>query len=292
MPCLKLMNAIKLIALTIVTSFFFSTAASAKEVHVWDKTPIEIKLKVDEERIIHFPSNIKLGMTPAFKNLISTSNAAGTLYIKANNEFGKNRVFATLDNGEKLILDFFAVGDTSGEKLEDFEIIHPKAVKNKTIEFNKGSAPSKTSNRASNNVTIKQLLQYVTIDLYGPSRLLPNLAITTSKIKTKLNLDHVFINRSAGLFDLHAYKEYRSFNYTITAIQLRNRTPHAQYVVLTDVYPAMIANSSYETYVGPRSDDADSRDTTTFFIVTKKPLKEYDFYAMKKVIEQEGEKDE
>lgn len=280
------MRKLKQISLFIITSILFTFNVSAKEVHVWDKTPIEIKLQLNKERVIRFPSNIKLGMTPAFRNVITMSNAAGVLYIKPNSIFNKTRVFATLDNGEVLLLDLFSVDDGDQGNLGEFEIVHIKSIENKASKFNSGKSNTEvtygSSRHTSNEITIKDLIQYAVIDLYGPKRLLPVLpSVVSSEIRKPLNLKHVFINRSAGLFDLEAFKQYRTMNYTITAINLRNRTAYPQDVVLTDVYPAMLVNSSYETYVEPRSNNKNNRDSTTFFIVTKKPLNEYSFYAMK-----------
>lgn len=286
----KDMNAIKVIALMIMTNIIFSSNSWAKEVHIWDKSPIEIKLQKNVERIIQFPSNVKIGMSPALRSKLTMTNAAGVLYIKPTDVFDKTRIFATLDNDEILILDMFSVDDGKGEPLGQFEIIHPNAVAEKKAEFNgeQGGEQQQqqqsvsTQPSSSTGATIKELLQYAVIDLYGPYRLLPTKSsIVPSEIKRPLNLEHVFIKRSAGLFDLKAFKQYRTANYTLTAIQLRNRTAYNQNIVLTDVYPVMLVNSSYETFVKPRSNDPMQRDSTTFFIVTKKPLTEYSFYAPK-----------
>lgn len=254
-----------------------TNTANATEVHLWDKKPIEIRLEVGKERIVTFPSNAKLGMSQDFSSKIRFTNAAGTLYIKALQAFNKTRVFATLDNGEMLLIDFFAVRPSKdNEAPEEFKIVHPDAVE-KASEGLKKSQEEIDEN--SKSITIKQALQYAVIDLYGAKRLLPNLAITESEIKNPLNLKHVFINGSSGLFDLTAFKQYRTSKYTVTAIHLRNKTYHKQYIRLVDVYPAMLVSSSFDTYVEARTDDPMQRDSTTFFIVTSKPLREYGFYS-------------
>lgn len=251
--------------------------ANATEVHLWDKKPIEIRLEVGKERIITFPSNAKLGMSQDFAGKIRFTNAAGTLYIKALQAFNKTRVFATLDNGEMLLIDFFAVRPSKGNDApEEFKIVHPDAVEKASEGLKKSEQEVEENSRS---ITIKQALQYAVIDLYGVKRLLPNLAITESEIKKPLNLKHVFINGSAGLFELNAFKQYRTTNYTVTAVHLRNRTHHKQYIRLVDVYPAMLVSSSFDTYVEARTEDPMQRDSTTFFIVTKKPLREYGFYS-------------
>ncbi|MBD0788035.1 DUF3438 family protein [Vibrio sp. Y2-5] len=269
------------VVLILLFTCLTSVAANATEVHVWDKKPIEIQLEVGKERIIFFPSNVKFGMSPDFRSKIKLSNAAGTVYIKPMQAFNKTRVFGTLDNGERLVLDFFSVRPQGNDVPEDFKIVHPAQVKeaSESLGTQSTEAEAVAVGGSSKAVTIKDLLQYANIDLYGPARLLPNLPITEKKVTKPLNLKHVFINRSAGLFELEAFKQYQSMNYTVTAIHLRNKTSRRQYINLTDVYPAMLVDSSHHSFVEARTSDPSQRDSTTFFIVTNKPLSDYSFYA-------------
>ncbi|MDN2483942.1 DUF3438 family protein [Vibrio agarivorans] len=255
--------------ISILAFLALSMSVSATEIAVWDKTPIEVRFEVGKERLVHVPGNVEVQQTSTFRNNVQFYNAAGTLYITPYSEFPKQRMKLRLESGEIIYVDFFAVTSESEAKQEDFKIIHKSEVEAASKAF--GITPQERQ-----GITVKQILQYAHIDKFGVPRLKPNLPITETEINSPLNLDLLFIGRSAGLFDLNAIKQYRSQQYTVTAIHLQNKTSIKREIKLKDLYPAMIAASPHHFTVEPAGHLGDE---TILFVVTNKPLSEYAIYS-------------
>lgn len=240
----------------------------ATEIVVWDKTPIDIRLEVGKERLIHFPSNVMLALTPELNRSIRKYNISGTLYLTPKSAFPKQRIQVQLDSGERMLINLFST-EASEEALEPMKVIHQKDVK-KTEKIY-GLEPESKKGK-----TVKQIVQYAHIDLFGVPRLKPNIHVTETDIKVPLNLDLLFGGRSAGVFQLSPIKQYRTQYYTVTAILVQNRTSKVREVLYTDLYPSMIAASVHNLLLGPKGT---LYDKTIMFVITKKPLSEYAVYS-------------
>ena len=68
-----------LVALLIATSF--SAFAEAPERVLWDKTPISVHIQLGEERIIHFPDDIRYWLPDSIQRKVTVLAANGVLYI-------------------------------------------------------------------------------------------------------------------------------------------------------------------------------------------------------------------
>ncbi|EMY6611310.1 DUF3438 family protein [Vibrio parahaemolyticus] len=245
-----------------------SLNAFSTEIAVWDKTPIQVRLEVGTERLIHLPSNVDLGIPENIRPLIRDYNAAGTLYLTPKKPFQKTRFHLVTESGERIFLDVFATEGT-GEPLEDLKVIR-KADMEKTSKVY-GLEPQERK-----GLTVKEILQYAHIDLFGVPRLKPKINVAESYIKKPLRLDLLFGGRSAGLFELNAFKQYRTQSYTVTAILLTNKSSKPREIKYTDLYPSMIAASVHHLVVGPAGT---VYDETVLLVVTKKPLSEYAVYS-------------
>ena len=67
---------------------------------LWDKTPINVALSINKERIIHFPTDVRYWVPEFLNDKISILSANGVLYIEAHETFDKTRIrVQALDNG-------------------------------------------------------------------------------------------------------------------------------------------------------------------------------------------------
>ncbi|MFC5079631.1 hypothetical protein VTH8203_00848 [Vibrio thalassae] len=254
-----------------VVFVFSMTQASATEVLVWDKKPLSIRLEVNQERLIEFPDNISIEIPNKLRSRLRVSAAAGVMYITPIAEFPKTRIDIRLASTNELIfVDLFAVEPTGELSQGSVKVVTMKEVKKKQKEDTDLIAQS-------TSLTIKDLIQHASHDFYAPSRLKDNSKpIVETRIKSKLNLDLLFMGRSAALFDLQPMKQYRTSRYTLTAILVTNRTAKRQPVIFADMYPSFIAASSQHANVGPAGGLAQS---TVLYLVTERPLSEDSVYA-------------
>ncbi|TDR72550.1 DUF3438 family protein [Photobacterium lutimaris] len=263
-------NLIKKIAFIATLSLTVITPSlQATEIHVWDKKPIEIRLEVGKERLVHFSDNVMLEAPQEVVDKVQVYSAAGTLYLKPKQQLGKTRAWAVLNSGEKIFLDIFAVRPKD-EELDDIKIIHSDEMA-QTKEVFGLSTPVATG------VTVQQLVQYASIDLYGVQRLVPQLPVVESEVTGELDFTVLFGGGSAAMFDVKPLKQYRTANYTLTALLITNRTQWPQQVIYTDVFPAHIAVSSQHIDVGPVNSITES---TTLYMVTDRPLRENSVFAV------------
>lgn len=253
--------------LFLLTSF----SAMSTEILVWDKKPLSIRLEIGKERIIEFEDNIEIEMTSNVHSRLKIDAAAGVAYLTAIESFPKSRISVTLvATNERIFIDLFAIESDSNQELDLIKVISNDTKLEKEHQKNQHF-------KQSVNITIKELVQYASHDFFAPTRLkLNNLLIQESIINQKLNLDILFLGRSAGLFDLKPLKQYRTLNYNLTAIVLTNKTSEKQMILYKDIYPNFIAVSSQHKDVGPVGSNSQS---TILYLVTEKPLADDATYA-------------
>lgn len=256
------------LTLLVVSSF----SAQATEILVWDTKPLKLRLEVSKERIVVFPDNIEIAMPEQVLKRISISSSAGKAYITAKAPFPESRIEVTLVSTNEIVyIDLFSVVPNNDRELEIVKIITNKEQKENTKrkdEFFKDSA----------GITIKELIQHASHDFFAPSRLkITNRPIRESVVRQNLNLDLLFMGRSAALFKVKPLKQYQTTRYTLTAILITNRTATKQMIVYRDMYPNFEAVSSQHKDVGPIGSLGES---TVVYLITKRPLSEDPIYAI------------
>ena len=69
-----------------------SVLAASPERVLWEKVPISVHIQKGEERIIHFPDEIRYWLPDSIKQKVSVIAASGVLYIQSFEEFPKTRI--------------------------------------------------------------------------------------------------------------------------------------------------------------------------------------------------------
>lgn len=255
----------KYLAIFMMAMFSFNVFAT--EVLVWDKKPLEIRLEVNKERIIEFPDNISMAIPNKVLNRMRVDSSAGNAYFIPRAPFPKARIKVTLvSTGEVIWAYIFAEESSNEMPLPNVKVI--------TNEEKIADDESRQKLFAkSGQVSKKQLTQYATHDFFAPPEFKKmDLPIQESPILRPLNLELMFTGRSAGLFDLQAVKQYRTQNYTLTAIVLTNRTNEVQPIIFSDLeVNGYLAASSQHINLMPRGTDGQS---SVLYYITDKPLSE------------------
>ncbi|WP_426639694.1 TIGR03749 family integrating conjugative element protein, partial [Escherichia coli] len=89
-----------------------SLTAQADELMKWERIPLNIPLKVGQERVIFADKNVRVGFPPALNGKLRVQSTGGAVYLKADSAFPQTRVqLQDVESGEMILLDV-----TAGEK--------------------------------------------------------------------------------------------------------------------------------------------------------------------------------
>ncbi|QHM72634.1 TIGR03749 family integrating conjugative element protein [Mixta intestinalis] len=100
-PSLSLMPAAALVS-----------PAQADELMKWERIPLQIPLKVGQERVVFVDKNVRVGFPPALNGKLRVQSTGGAVYLKADGNFPQTRLqLQDVESGEVILLDV-----TAGEK--------------------------------------------------------------------------------------------------------------------------------------------------------------------------------
>ena len=77
-------------ALAIAASI--ATSAHAIEILRWDRLPLAVPLKVDQERVIFIDRNVRVGVPASVGNRLRVQSAAGAIYLRASEPIEPTRL--------------------------------------------------------------------------------------------------------------------------------------------------------------------------------------------------------
>ena len=92
---------------------------------VWNKAPIAIPLVVSEERLVHFPDSVSIGLPQSLTPFLRSQSINGTLYLLARQPFETTRVMVRSEtDGPIYVLDISASpGGSDSRSLPDVQIL-------------------------------------------------------------------------------------------------------------------------------------------------------------------------
>lgn len=246
--------------------------AAATDVLVWDKKPLEVRLEVGKERLIEFPDNILFGLPTKLTTRLKLDSAAGVAYLTPLTTFPKTRVPVKLATTNEIIfIDLFAAEADGDAPMDLVKIISNK-------ERKETEQKEQARFEESGSISLKDLVQYASHDYFAPPRLRQEaLSMQISEVTTPLDLRLLFGGESAGLFDLKPLRQYRTLDYTLTAIMVTNRSDSPQNIVFSDIKADYVTVSSQHLSVGPKSS---STQSTMLYFVTNQPLSEMSSFTM------------
>lgn len=197
------------VALLMATSF--SVFAEAPERVLWDKTPISVHIQMGEERIIHFPDDIRYWLPDSIQRKVTVLAANGVLYIRAVERFPVTRIRVQgLNDQQVYLLDIYA----SEQAMTTPEMVV--------------MTPETTTNRNSEVVGVQptedwrvRLTRHAARQLYAPER----LSGADSAIKrVPLDMVSAIPLVRGGVLESVPIASWRAQGLTVTAIKLNNLT--------------------------------------------------------------------
>lgn len=257
--------------LSVALLIFASTiVAAAPERVQWDKRPIAVHIQQGQERIIHFPDEVRYWLPDSIQHKVSVLAANGVLYIRALETFPSTRIrVQSLHDQQVYLLDI-----TSS---------HADTVSDTLIVMTQDSTRNLSRDSEGSMVTDDwrvRLTRYAARQLYAPARLSggdPAIKRVPLAITSPIPLIR------GNLIEAIPIASWRAHDLTVTAFKLRNTTHQSYRLQFENVdspntlaIHALIrgrwqtATLQHHT-LGPSGQET---DTTTLYLVSDRSLPE------------------
>lgn len=237
------------------------TNADAPERVVWRKTPIFVPLTVGEERLIHFPDAVSIGLPTSLTPLLRSQSINGTLYLLAKQPFDTTRVLVRSETGGPVyVLDVSAAPKSADRApLPDLQV-HLETPKTKD-----SATFAALANTNSTSWGYVALTRYAAQQLYAPQRLLPN-AVGVVAVPVRVEPVPLVRGGQVEAVPVAAWKAGRQY---VTAVRLTNRTQQAMVLDPRELRGAWLAATFQHNRLLPSGTDA---DTTAVYLVSDRPF--------------------
>lgn len=235
-----------------------NAASEATERIEWKKIPIQLDLKVGQERRIEFPASVRVGVPGNLQAMLRTQSVNGVVYLLAHQAFESARVLIRETTGDQIyLLDVVA----SNESLQN----HPLQVFVKREgELDDSKTPA-NHNKVLPTFSYVELIRFAAQQLYAPTRLLRNRAgiVRTSLVRNPVDLVR------GGAINARPLVAWRAGQYYLTAVQLSNRTRQPQVLDPRNLRGTWLAATFQHHRLLPAGDEA---DTTAVYLISARPF--------------------
>lgn len=228
----------------------------------WKKAPIRLDLRVDHERLVHFPASVKVGVPARLQPLLRAQNVDGTVYLLARGAFAATRLMVReVDSGQIYLLDLSASQD-KGQ-------IHPVqiyAAERTHAESEQADAPAGRGHHTGlPQYGYVALTRFAAQQLYAPGRLLQD---TPGIVRIPVARDPVDLVRG-GAIQAAPLVAWRAGNLYLTAVKLSNRTHKPQILDPRHLRGAWLTAAFQHNRLLPAGDEA---DTTAVYLISARPF--------------------
>ena len=183
--------------------------ADASERVLWDKRPINVHLQVGNERIIHFPDDVRYWLPDTVKRHVSVLAANGVLYIRAMEPFPTTRLRIQGLNDQQIYLLDITASEVAA--VSDELIVMTK-------ENTRNRSKEATAYRTTEDWRIR-LTRYAAQQLYAPERLVDgDSAIKRIPVESKTSVPLI----RGGLIETVPIASWQGHGLTVTAVRVRN----------------------------------------------------------------------
>lgn len=223
----------------------------------WRKVPIELQLRVGEERLVHFPGAVKVGVPAKLQPVLRTQSVSGTVYLLAHQAFGPSRlVVRATESGRIYLLDVSA--SETGGSVAPVEIHDPD-----------GSAPDAGHDRSRpagvSTLGYVALTRFAAQQLYAPSRLLRNLP---GVVRVPVHREPVALVRG-GAVEAVPVAAWRTGDRYLTAVKLTNKAVLPRTLDPRALRGTWLTATFQHNRLFAAGDEA---DTTALYLISARPF--------------------
>lgn len=235
------------------------SASNTPERIVWNKAPIAIPLVVSEERLVHFPDSVSIGIPQSLTPLLRSQSINGTLYLLARQPFETTRVMVRSEtDGPIYVLDISASpGGSDSRSLPDVQILLESP--------QEAGAAESTPNNRSLSLGYAALTRYAAQQLYAPTRLIPR---QSGVVAMPVNAEPVDLVHGAKVEAVPVAAWKVGLKY-VTAVKLTNRTQRPLVLDPRELRGSWLAATFQHNRLLPAGNAA---DTTAVYLVSDRPF--------------------
>jgi integrating conjugative element protein (TIGR03749 family) len=226
----------------------------------WDKTPIQLNLKVGHERMVHFPGSVKVGVPASLQPLLRTQSVDGTVYFLANAPFDATRVMVRRVDGGQIVL-FDVSASKEGGQTQPLDVFVKSGGDDESSPAN---APA-DDDREAGQYGYVALTRFAAQQLYAPARLVRD---RPGIVRIPVPRDPVSLVRGGGV-DAVPLVAWRSGGLYVTAVKLTNRTAQPQALDARDLRGTWLAATFQHNRLLAAGSDA---DTTAVYLISALPF--------------------
>lgn len=240
----------------------FSTA-QATELLRWERVPLALPLRVDQERVVFVERNVRVGVPASIGNRLRVQSAAGAIYLLASEPIEPTRLqLQDADTGTVMLLDIAAEPAQDGQPpLEPVRIIEGASAATASATDDSSAAAAQPV-RATPQPVI--LTRFAAQNLYAPLRTVePVPGVTRVTLRRGLPLDTLLPTLPV---QAHALAAWRLDNLWVSAVRLHNHSAHWLDLDPRALQGHFLAATFQHSTLGPRGTP---EDTTVVYLVTR-----------------------
>ncbi len=256
----------------IVSSGLFQSVLANESVEriFWDKKPLRITLPVGQERIVSFPSAIRIGLSASLEKKLRTQINNNTIYWLAHDEFTSQRIeIRAIDGSVIYLVDLIA--KKSGASVEPIEVIlknaQPPALNVQQDRKIRRNPELATGTRRTAPGYI-HLSRFAAQQLYAPTRLLQQGS----------SIHRVPVNRQATSYLMQGAKvlakpvaAWKQGSLYITALEIKNLSGDPIALDPRKIRGQWKAATFQYTYLHPAGSEHDS---SVLYLISDRPFHE------------------
>jgi integrating conjugative element protein (TIGR03749 family) len=188
-----------------------AAAPLASERIEWNRSPVEVALRIGVERQMTFPAPVKVGVPASLKSALRVQTVNDTVYLQASHAFAPTRLVVQTRDGERTYL-------LDVEASESETPTPPLEVVDRTPSGEGTAAPAMNPTSIGYTRDPVLLTRFAAQQLYAPSRLLqPTLGIVRVPVPSA-----AFALLRGGEIRAQPVMGWRSGQRYITAVKLTN----------------------------------------------------------------------
>tara|TARA_R110002110_G_scaffold158656_1_gene356144 strand:+ start:23618 stop:24427 length:810 start_codon:yes stop_codon:yes gene_type:complete len=230
-------------------------ALEANERIVWRKIPITLDLGVGQERMVHFPGPVSVGLPEHLQGRLRIQSSAGTVYWLAQQSFPPTRILVrALDDGQIYLLDVTASPEGGSASPVEIALTRQPAAAS--------TGPASTGPSTHGYVS---LTRFAAQQLYAPLRLQTPLP---GVVRVPVSDEPVPLVRGGAVVAV-PLASWRSGSRYVTAVKLTNTSHAAQELQADGLRGQWLAATFQHHRLLPAGDEADH---TVVYLISDRPF--------------------
>lgn len=269
----------------IISAYFYPFVALAdqplqekpsQERVMWDKRPVDLALVIGQERMVHFPTDVRCWVPEAIRDKVSLMSANGVVYITALRPFERTRIrIQSLQSQRMYLLDAHAAD--AGTHADTLIVTDSDYITN-------AAKLDESESKSGAGDWFVRLTRFAAQSLYAPERLHPtDKDITPIRVTLRSALPLV----RGGFIEATPIRSWRGGGFSVTAVRIQNLTDEPIDIVHeatpaewamnrlldleTDIRGHWLAITAQHRDLAPRSE---AGAVSTLYLISDRPFSE------------------